>query len=71
MKFVSIWQGTFRKANNFVTDNGLQNFFVQFVEDKDANGAYNGAYWIVFKDMPNGLFEQLLKIYDKPKLYYL
>lgn len=67
MKFVSIWQVDFKKATLFIRENGLQNFFVQFVEDKDMRG----AYWIVFKDMPDRVFEQLLKFYDKPKLSYI
>lgn len=69
MKFITIWQPSFRLANAFVKDNGLENFFVQFVED--VGMIQRGNYWIVFKDMPDSVFEQLLKIYDKPRLIYL
>jgi hypothetical protein len=40
---------------------------VQFVEDKGMSN----AYWIVFKDMPDNVFKQLLEIYNKSKLIYI
>lgn len=68
---VSIWQSNLIDAHEFIRDNELEHYFVQFIEDTtNVKG-----YYIVLNKIPSSLVQTLFSKYKlasgKTKLSYL